>query len=303
MVDSQPVVVGVVLAFEPRQLPQVLAAIDRQTHPPSRVIVVDNGSVHRRPAVCETTSGNGIPVELLRLERNEGVGAGHNAGWRRANEYNPNYIWALEHDTLPEPYCLEQLLAAMDSNGGSVGAVVPRQVHPEEQKPASGGVLRTQEAFSATFNALLLRSGVFEEVGEVREDYVVGLEDRDYARRLLAHGWRIIKVQSTHVVHENKRSRHNPWPDPLRSYYSSRNSVHLLLSDPGSQNRVEILLRAFVRAIGSTIRVLVAAPDQRVRRVVYRWQALRDGASGRLGPHSGRKGEHDRSFNWTERDR
>ena len=88
-------------------------------------MVVDNGSSQAVPL-------DGVPAalhrrtQLLRLDTNVGVGAGHNHAVAAALKLSPDFIWILEHDTFTDPICLEELLAvfAADSDP-TLGVVEP----------------------------------------------------------------------------------------------------------------------------------------------------------------------------------
>src|SRR5687768_12984139 len=98
-------VVAVMLAHNPDPITfgRVMAAVEAQTVVPSTLVIVDNGS---EPAI--TAPPQWIK---LRLDRNLGVGAGHNLGWRHAiDSVSPDFLWALEHDSIPDHDCLEHLV-------------------------------------------------------------------------------------------------------------------------------------------------------------------------------------------------
>ena len=104
---------------------RVVRCIATQTRLPDGVVVVDNGS-------GEAVSLDRVPdalrsrTQLLRLDTNVGVGAGHNHAVSAAFQTAPDFVWILEHDTFPDPTCLEELLGvfAVDPDH-TLGVVEP----------------------------------------------------------------------------------------------------------------------------------------------------------------------------------
>ncbi len=100
-----------IIAYQqPVSVCQVIDRAKAQSFPPTRIIVVDNGSNDQSASQVANAHPD---VELMRLPTNRGVGFGHNVGWRLALE-DPNceFIWALEHDCFPHVDCLSQLVQA-----------------------------------------------------------------------------------------------------------------------------------------------------------------------------------------------
>ena len=82
---------------------------------------------------------------------------------------------------------------------------------------------------------------MIEDVGPIREDLFVGLEDWDYSKRMLARGWRMTMLRKPLGIHPNRNPGGPMIPSPMRHYYSSRNE--LILSARPTPKRV---VRQFV---------------------------------------------------------
>lgn len=237
-------------------------------------MVVDNASTDGTQAWLAAQPG----VDAVLNDDNLGVGAGHNLGWARARALLPDvaFIWALEHDTVPEPGCLERLLATAASQV-KAAAVVPAQTLPGEAAPGAGGAVAPHHAL--TFNGTLFRVEAIDAAGPVREDFVVGHEDREYAWRLRQAGWAVLKDRGAHVEHRNKGARRRGRPSVSRAYYSNRNEAYLIVQVRHDRfGRVLVLGRTaagVVRAAGSG--------DHRVARMRARVRATLDGLGGDLG--------------------
>lgn len=101
-------------------LPETVASVLSQTHPPLEVLIVDDGSTDETPAVC---AGFSDPVRCIRQER-AGVGAARNRG---AAEARGEWLAFLDSDDLWAPDKLEVQLAALAATGAEwsiTGAVV-----------------------------------------------------------------------------------------------------------------------------------------------------------------------------------
>ena len=111
----------VIPAFnEEENLPRLFADLERRPRlfpEGSRVFIVDDGSTDATAELVEQYEG-GLPVELVRLEHNQGPGAAFRAGFDRALEVMPTegYIVTLEADTTSDLDALPRMLAAA-SNG------------------------------------------------------------------------------------------------------------------------------------------------------------------------------------------
>jgi dolichol-phosphate mannosyltransferase len=127
-VDAQQVsllpdlpVAFVIPAFnEEDNLPRLFADLEQRPRlfpEGSRVFIVDDGSTDATAELVEQYAG-ALPVELVRLEQNQGPGAAFRAGFDRALQAMPaeGYIVTLEADTTSDLDALPRMLAAA-SNG------------------------------------------------------------------------------------------------------------------------------------------------------------------------------------------
>src|SRR5712671_6312085 len=74
------------------------------------IVVADNGSGKESAAFFEGLVGLGAVV--LRLGRNLGVGAAHNAGIERARTFGASHVLLLDQDSVPAPDMVGALLEA-----------------------------------------------------------------------------------------------------------------------------------------------------------------------------------------------
>jgi dolichol-phosphate mannosyltransferase len=111
----------VIPAFnEEDNLPRLFADLEQRPRlfpEGSRVFIVDDGSTDATAQLVEQYEGS-LPVELVRLARNQGPGAAFREGFGRALEVMPaeGYVVTLEADTTSDLDALPRMLAAA-SNG------------------------------------------------------------------------------------------------------------------------------------------------------------------------------------------
>jgi GT2 family glycosyltransferase len=214
-------VTATILAFNAgKAIGLVLDAVTSQSVSPDRVIVVDNAS---QDGTVDIARGHG--ADVIALNTNIGVGAGHNLAIARAFRVPQcSAVWILEHDTIPEPDCLRSLIVT--SGGDGVGVVTSYLARTTKElmtyrAGATAGRLPTylvdhsQERQRFTFNSILLKRACRDQVGEIREDFFVGHEDWEYGRRVVDCGWRVAHAPNALALHANKGMRRATGPGRL----------------------------------------------------------------------------------------
>ncbi|HEY8490101.1 MAG TPA: lysylphosphatidylglycerol synthase domain-containing protein [Dehalococcoidia bacterium] len=104
---AEPVAVIIPAYNEAENLPEVLAAIPRDAAPDLRVLVVDDGSDDGTAEVARRCGAD----EVLRHERNRGLGAALRTGLERARELNARAAVYLDGDGEYDPRQIPSLLA------------------------------------------------------------------------------------------------------------------------------------------------------------------------------------------------
>ena len=200
-------------------LADCLAALARQTLPPARTLVVDNGSTDDSQAVAERAG-----VEWLALRSNRGFPAAVNAGIRASDA---PYVALLNNDAVPAPGWLEALVAALDADP-SISYAASRMVFADGRGMNAagdafdvrgrGGYNRGIEAadgpafdeprivFGACAGAALYRRSLFDDVGLFDERFFLALEDVDLDLRATLAGHRCLYVPDARVVHRQGAS-------------------------------------------------------------------------------------------------
>lgn len=261
-------------------LEQVLRSVAQQEVRPDRVVVVDNASTDGTADRLLEVDG----IEAVVLSENRGVGAGHNRGIDIAlDDESCQFVWLLEHDSIPSRDCLSILLRAnsqLIERGRSVGALMPRAARDMAaavRRPTSDDPHRYT---NFTFNGVLISRSTVESVGPIRTDFFLGLEDIEYAERIRKAGLEVLVVPTSLLLHGTVGQRRlGIRPSVLRSYYSTRNSVYFEFRLRG---RVFAAPEFLARAMAGALRSLISE-DHKAARVAARFTATLDGLTGRMG--------------------
>lgn len=256
-------------------LPRVIEGIECQTRQPDRVLIIDNGSDEPTLRYLRQLPPR---YEVIFLPENLGLGAGHNTGWRKAlNDPECEYVWTLENDSIPPKECLQRLLRLADElveSGSPIGAICPRQVHPDV--PHEPRQEKPRVTAGLTFNGTLIPASVIRQVGLLREDFFIDQDDWEFAHRLAMAELPIYVDPLTPIIHLGKGRAS---PSILRIYYRVRNATYL---------RKTIRKKRFagpesvLRCSAAIVRTLIRE-DMKWRRIKARVVATRDGLRGDLG--------------------
>ena len=197
-------------------LGSVLAALDRQTAAPWRIIVVDNGSAGALPLDRYRRS----PVTLVRMARNAGFAAANN----RALQETADCEWValLNPDAMPEADWLERLTdaAARHADISAFGSKQLMAADPSRLDglgdvyhvsgaawraghgcPNDGRIDRPREIFAPCAAAALYRREALLDAGGFDEDFFCYFEDVDLGFRLRLLGHRSLLVPDAVVHH------------------------------------------------------------------------------------------------------
>ena len=232
-------VVAVVVAYNRRDLlTEVLAALAAQESPLTRVVVVDNASTDGSSEVARAA---GALVDLVELPRNTGGAGGFAAGMAVAlADHQPDWLWLMDDDTVPEPAALRELLAAV---AGTDAVVAGSRVewfdgseHPmntPRRKPFATRVERdaadrraAMPIRSTSFVSMLVRADVVRRIGLPVADYFIWNDDFEYSTRAL-RGRRGLHVPASVVVHKTRVLGSTDADPGARFYYEVRNKLWL----------------------------------------------------------------------------
>ena len=293
-------VVAVVVTYQPSL--ESLAGIRSLERQSAHVLVVDNGSGDGSAAFFKSLEGG--KAEVVRLGRNLGIGAAHNAGIARARELGAARVLLMDQDSVPEDDMVARLLEAerdLVSKGEKLGAVGPvfhdqrvGKSWPFYRLTALG--MRGYTCDGGDFVAcdFLISSGtlarmqVLDDVGGMNEGYFLEHVDTEWSLRARAQGYKLFGACKARMLHSLGDSA-VPVPflgrrvqvyQPYRHYYLFRNAVLLWRERhaplPWKLNEAQRLLKRLVYFS------LMVAP--RAARLRYMLLGFWHGLLRRVGP-------------------
>lgn len=291
-------VIAVVVSYRPAEnLYPLLIELGRQCH---HVIVVDNGSgtplVDMVRLACRDSGS-----EIIELSENTGIAAAQNRGIARALDLGASHILLSDHDSLPGPDMVRQLLDAMveDPDLGAVGPLVAedrmgcdqlvyvaRRWSPKRATPAEIQQKTLDVAFLIA-SGCLISVPALDAVGMMNEEMFIDHVDLEWGLRARRAGYLLAAVPGARlhhslgdkVVHLPRRKQPVHVHAPFRNYYLMRNTIYLVKSDLMPWRwRLRYCYWAAKYAAFNAFMI-----DHRSERQEMLWRGLRDGILGRMG--------------------
>ncbi len=230
-------------------LARCIQALQRQTRPPDRCLLVDNAS-REAPLTGGESWLSG--VELLRQDRNLGFAAANNLAIRQCSGIE--WIALLNPDAWPAPDWLERLMEAAATHP-AYASFACRQLdaeHPDRLdgagdslttggrpfrrghgQPAAGQRLESDEVFSACGAAALYRRSALVAAGGFDADFFCYLEDVDLGFRLRLAGHRCRYAPAAVVWHRGSASAGRQ--SAFYTYHGHRNMLWVFVKNlPGA---------------------------------------------------------------------
>jgi len=173
----------------------------RQTHRVDEILIIDDGCQDRTIEIASQ-----YPVRTVRHERNRGLAAARNTGFRNAGN---ELVAALDADLVPEANWLENLVKCFEDEkvGGAGGRLVEmvldsvadkwRKAHMT-QDWGDSHVINPPFMFG---NNSIIRKSVVQDVGWYDERFRTAGEDADLSRRIRAKGYNLIYEPGAVVRH------------------------------------------------------------------------------------------------------
>lgn len=192
-------------------LRETLDALADQSHPVSDIYVVNNASTDGTNEFLDAYNGP-LTLHHLPMIDNLGGAGGFSVGVDSAYRDGAQWLWLMDDDVLPQPQCLEQLLAQGDPVMACLredrdGRLVeraslqydlqhpwvgnPRRHSIEDLYADSAAVPDRVPLAIATFEGLFVQRQVVTDVGLPDPRYFIFLDDVDYCLRIRQAGYQI----------------------------------------------------------------------------------------------------------------
>ena len=240
MISPDLRVAAVVVTYNrPKELLQVVDAVQKQSRVPDYIFIIDNASTI--PASMTVSGYSGI--EVIRHEVNSGGAGGFAAGVETAMAYSPDWIWLLDDDAVPRTNALELLLSGSMLLRNSIGALCPAVYEfgalATMHRRRFSKMLAWEQAISAkkysdgpvqidtgSFVGFLLNANVVGLVGIPDTSYFMAYDDTEYSLRLINAGYTNWLIPASKIDHLRMAgSRLSSSPFGLKHFYNIRNRL------------------------------------------------------------------------------
>ncbi|XBS69866.1 rhamnosyltransferase [Acerihabitans sp. KWT182] len=234
-----------------------VSAIGRQVH---EVVIVDNGSsAFCRAALGDIVRNSGRRHLILHAE-NQGIACGQNRGIALSLAWGCTHTLLLDQDSVPAADMVRQLLAvesglvARDIKVGAVGSTaVDRRTRTRASFVRKRGIWIhrcypgiTEDCIETDFlisSGTLMRNNVIKNIGLMNDGYFIDHVDTEWCFRATHKGYRLFGSSKAELKHSLgdavikiwfTRWREIPRHNPLRNYYTFRNTVRMIYHTPMS---------------------------------------------------------------------
>lgn len=235
---------------------QCLSSVFNTNYSRFEVIFIDNASTDGSVEHVIHRYGSDARLRIVRNPRNYGFAKGNNIGARYARG---DYLVFLNVDTKVDPSWLKELVKAFELNPdlGAAQAKLLKMNNPQRLDTCGHmltpygftyevGLNDEANRYTKSFEilagkgaALIVRHGVFEEVGGFDEDYFLLREETDLCWRIWLRGYRVVFIPDAVVYHAVggtfKRSN-------IQSiYFFQRNMIITLIKNLEFKNVLKVL--------------------------------------------------------------
>ena len=216
-------IIAVVVTYNRKVLlKECIDAILNQTKPITKLIVIDNNSTDGTYEMLENENYlNNNKVFCKRLEKNTGGSGGFYEGMKLARTLNPDWVWIMDDDTIPNGNSLEELVKAKEvvkekvgffassvyglngecMNVPTVNIDLSENGYADWYRYLSYGMIKIKEA---TFVSLLINGEALKEVGLPCKDYFIWGDDTEYTLRINKYFGNAYMVGNSEVIHKRK---------------------------------------------------------------------------------------------------
>lgn len=281
-------VAAVVVTFNRlEKLKTVLASVEAQTLPVSRLIVVNNASTDGTDEYLEHVKLS-VPTEIVTEEKNLGGAGGFSSGMVRGYAAGADFVWIMDDDCYPEPEALQNLVRGFEDAVAELGGDVPFACSVVQYTDGSicemnnplptwdwGRLLvKGQNSVmveACSFVSVLVPRWAIAEYGLPYKEYFIWFDDREYTLRLTRRcpG---VQVLDSIVIHDmgDNRGVNLAMVDDKSAWkfaYGVRNEASYLLHHRGLLYYLEFGARSYVSLLRGRV------PGKLRRKLVRQWLA------------------------------
>lgn len=200
-------------------LQECISALLEQTYQDMDILVVNNNSTDGTNEYLEEMIQQNGKIRVLSLEENIGGAGGFHEGMKYAIQSNPDWLWLMDDDTIPEKDACLELCKAVEVINDKVG-FLSSNVYGMQQECMNTPRMKFQQkgkngyadwnihladslvkVNSATFCACFVSADAVRKVGLPIKEYFIWGDDTEYTLRLSKYygqGWLVGKSLVLH---------------------------------------------------------------------------------------------------------
>lgn len=297
-----PSVAAIVLNYNGKDLTfETIESLRGLTHAEVEIVVVDNGSSDGSHAAVEAAYPE---VTALRVEVNQGISVGLNAGIAHAMERGFDYLLLLNNDIEVHPEMVSEMLAVAQSNA-AIGCVGPKTYYYADRQRlwSAGGIIQFRESVTRERGmreldrgqydrdeemdyingcAMLVPRRVVETIGLWDPAYLVGVEDADWCMRMKEAGfqcWYAHKALLWHMVSPTTGGY-----KPGRTFNTGRSTAIFVRRFAGPLQKLSFWVALLLAIPAAFLREL---PKGNQGAAIAKLRGVLDGWKAPLGPPPG----------------
>ena len=242
---------AIVVTYHPEMaaLLKLLSQLNRETD----FLVIDNGSPEA-DRFKDSILAYSRCLEYRQLMENVGLARALNHGLEEAQRRNYRFALLFDQDSSLGDMYVESLLGAyqdaLDLSSEKIAAIGPRVINPQTRRQTPFKLLSriffrsdrpfygNRHLFQADFlitSGTLLPLSCLDDVGPMKASYFIDNVDLEWCFRAKARGYALAGTDRAILYHAIGERSNNPLVrkgllakhNPDRTYYSSRNRVHL----------------------------------------------------------------------------
>lgn len=218
-------VVAVVVTYNRKQLLlECVQAILKQSYPVHKLIIVDNASTDGTESYLnENKIFENEIVDYQKMSTNTGGSGGFYVGLDLARNYNADWVWIMDDDTIPYEDSLQCLIegtiqipdasffasCVRGENGEPMNVPLINKNNAENGYPYWYKNLKygMVSIATATFVSILINAEAIKKCGLPCKDYFIWGDDTEYTRRLVKNYGLAYLVGKSWVCHKRKNAK------------------------------------------------------------------------------------------------
>lgn len=198
-----------------------------------KIYVVDNSDKNYD---LQSVIPNSYKIVIERNGKNIGIGGAQNKGIELAIRDEQKWVMTLDHDTIVEDKLLDKYLKYISENDTSDIAILGTDyidINTGKNKFGNTNPITVKETISS---GSLLNLIVIEQIGLMKENYIIDQVDNEYCLRAQKKGYRVVILPGADMEHKLGNITLKPLfgrticlynQSPIRTYYRTRNMIWL----------------------------------------------------------------------------